>query len=372
MTPAYENHGITLYAGHNRNLLSVVPPGAATAIVTDPPYNIDFMGKGWDRRSAAFRPETWATFRTAVRPGGWLLAFGSPRTFHRLWCAVEDGGWDIKDTLCWLHGQGFPKHKSLLKPAWEPILLARNPGTGTVAANVLAHGTGALNIDACRIGTGEDRSSGGPSGMRATGKSYGGFPTHAEQGFNRQTGGRWPANVILDEDAAALLDAQSGTLKTHGGGQSPKTSEANVYGTAWGYTERDQRFNGDTGGASRFFYCAKASRSERNAGLEGMPERDVAQRYGLTAGGSTPQQTPHLHRPQANHHPTVKPLALMRWLVGLVAAPGDCIIDPYTGSGTTFCAAAQLGVGGWGWERNPENAAIAARRIAYWAGQPAE
>jgi site-specific DNA-methyltransferase (adenine-specific) len=396
------------------------------AIVCDPPYGLSFMGKDWDHGvpGEAF----WREALRVAKPGAHLVAFGGTRTYHRLTCAIEDAGWEIRDCLSWLYGSGFPKSLDVskamdakiqgrnekqqpvrsdavlvpkqgkgentwnkygdgavvsspatdlarqwhgwgtaLKPAWEPIILARKPLIGTVAANVAQYGTGGINVDGCRIETGGESlarpfGSGGISAAQLNAIPRG---TITGQGLT----GRWPANVVLDEEAAGLLDEQSGKRKSSGV-YSPHGSGKTVGGIATNFGGRDTpaTMYGDSGGASRFFYCAKSSRREREAGLEGMPER-VTERYGEQGQGPTPQQTPREHKPAANVHPTVKPIALMRWLCRLVTPKGGLILDPFTGSGTTGCAAVLEGFRFVGVEREPEYAAIAEARIAHWAAQ---
>lgn len=296
------------------------------AIVTDPPYGLAFMGKGWDH--AVPGVEFWSAALRVAKPGTYLLAFGGTRTFHRLAVAIEDAGWEIHDCLTWLYGSGFPKHKSKLKPAWEPIILARKPAKRATL----------LNIEQCRI---EAERPTGWAGV-PTGWAAGGLDSREPGG--RPVTGRYPANVVLDEDAAAMLDAQSG--------------------------------------ASRFFYCAKASRAEREAGLEGMPRRvagvgNVDEQSGRDSSLPSNQyrtdsrqrvargETPTI--PRANHHPTVKPIALMRWLVRLVAPEGGLVLDPFAGSGSTGCAAVLEGRQFIGAELDADYAAIARARIAHWA-----
>ena len=311
------------------------------AIVTDPPYGLSFMGKDWDHGvpGEAF----WEEALRVAKPGAHLLAFGGTRTFHRLAGAIEDAEWEIRDCLSWLYGSGFPKSHNgpwggtALKPAWEPILMARKPLVGTVAANVAAHGTGALNVDGCRIETTDDLNGGAYSVTRKPSESewvrHGGT-IHSSTGKPYVApSGRWPANVALDEDAAAMLDELSGTL-TSGANPTRRGSPKfrNAYGEFQGQEECVAARGVDTGGASRFFYCAKASRSERGDG---------------------------------NHHPTVKPIALMRWLCRLVTPPGGLVLDPFAGSGTTGCAAILEGVRFIGFEREAEYVEIARRRIAH-------
>lgn len=342
-----------------------MPENSVDSIVTDPPYGLGFMGKKWD----ALPPgEEWARECLRVlKPGGHLIAFGGSRTWHRLAVAIEDAGFEIRDGVLWLYGSGFPKSHDIskaidkmagaeremvgistkgsgsgsvvgmgdaismqktfdltapatpeaqqwegwgtaLKPAYEPAVMARKPFTGSVAGNVLEHGTGAINIDASRIGTsggaGEYLSSAGDTdSVTALGNGLNGTKRRAEEAQ-----GRFPANLILDEHTAELLDEQSGTLKS---GANPTTRNApkfgNSYGEFEGSTETPKR-GADSGGASRFFYVAKAPKSERPV-VDGVA------------------------------HATVKPLKLMRYLVSMVTPPGGVVLDPFGGSGTTAEAA---------------------------------
>jgi site-specific DNA-methyltransferase (adenine-specific) len=360
------------------------------------------MGKEWDGFGTPLGFQTWSEqwAREALRvlkPGGHLLAFGGTRMYHRLAAGIEDAGFEIRDTLMWLYGSGFPKSLDVskaidkaagaerevigtrkltgkarlvggknpngiyqdyetattlkeslditvpstpqaqqwqgwgtaLKPAVEPIVLARKPLIGTVAANVLTHGTGALNIDASRIGTEQTVTSrnGNSGGNGAYGKD--------ERVFERvNPPGRWPANILLDEEAAAMLDEQSGERPT--GEVKPYIRDSDnrvVYNSGWGNDMKFER-EASSGGASRFFYVAKASRSERNAGLE------------------------------RNIHPTVKPVALMKYLIRLVVPKGGVVLDPFLGSGTTAVAAIEEGVEWIGCEREPEYVEIIKARVA--------
>ena len=356
------------------------------AIVTDPPYGLEFMGKAWDGFGTPLGFQTWSeqwareAFRV-LKPGGHLLAFGGTRMYHRLAVGIEDAGFEIRDTLMWLYGSGFPKSRNLkgewqgwgtaLKPAVEPIVLARKPLIGTVAENVLTHGTGALNIDASRIGT-EDKFGGGAKAVSIYG-SDGNYQPGPNAFVASQKGGRWPANILLDEEAAALLDEQSGNLAINkasfsgyrnNGGDGPSVGISGKKNAPDGY--------GDTGGASRFFYVAKASRSERNKGLEELKTQDAHKWNGNIGkrgiGDYYPDGTPRPITPESNIHPTVKPVALMRYLIRLVTPKGGTVLDPFMGSGTTAVAAIQEGVNWIGCEREPEYVAIIEARIA--AAQP--
>jgi site-specific DNA-methyltransferase (adenine-specific) len=378
---------IAVRVGDCLDILPTLDAESVDAIVTDPPYhlttgkkggsgdagvNLDspygrsrigtgFMGKKWDGGDVAFRAETWAAALRVAKPGAHLVAFGGTRTFHRLTCAIEDAGWEIRDCLSWLYGSGFPKSHNgpwggtALKPAWEPVILARKPLSGTVAANHAEHGTGALNIDGCRI-EGAKRNPGFVNGR--PGSPTFGQISKGDDGIC-DTLGRWPANVVLDEAAAALLDAQSGEREGPGG---PATKGS---ATAWpGGAVQGRIYPKETGGASRFFYTAKASRSERNAGVEHLPEKKP---HGPSGDGRTWDIPGSKSTARANHHPTVKPLDLMQWLCRLVTPKGGLILDPFCGSGSTGRAAIAEGFSFLGIELSEEYAEIARARIAEYA-----
>ena len=312
------------------------------AVVTDPPYGLSFMGKHWDHGvpGEAF----WREALRVAKPGAHLLAFGGTRTYHRLACAIEDAGWEIRDCVMWVYGSGFPKSHNLrgqwsgwgtaLKPAWEPVIVARKPLVGTVAANVLAHGTGGINVDGCRVGTGDDRISGGTSGGSDGAVGEWGYSS----GFERPSGGRWPANVIHDgsDEVVGLFPQQ----RNGGANVSPRRKagvRTNIM-SGTGLSEPTNRaYAGDSGSAARFFYCAKASKRDRDEGCEG----------------------------NRNGHPTVKPTALMRYLCRLVTPPGGVVLDPFMGSGSTGKAAILEGFQFVGIEQEPEYLEIARARIAY-------
>jgi site-specific DNA-methyltransferase (adenine-specific) len=359
------------------NVLPTLDAESIDACVTDPPYELEFMGKHWDVTGIAFDVDTWGHVLRVLKPGAHLLAFGGTRKFHWMTCAIEDAGFEIRDCLSWLYGSGFPKSLNLgdgrgtaLKPGWEPIILARKPLIGTVAANVLAHGTGALNIDACRIGTGGHLKWSTPRDMGY----HGGSDSDGIAGINDL--GRWPANVIIDEDAAAMLDEQAPiTGSTLAIGRSyPCEKTGNVYGVrgAGEAAAIDNR-----GGASRFYYVAKPSREERDYGCEGLQAR-IATVGNLEAAGRDPSNARNYvggeqdrverglppSAPRRNHHPTVKPVELMRWLVRLVTPPDGVVLDPFTGSGTTGMACRYEQRRFIGIEREAEYVVIAERRIA--------
>jgi hypothetical protein len=243
-----------------------------------------------------------------------------------------------------------------LKPALEPITVARKPLIGTVAENVLAHGTGALNVDGCRVEGRERTDYGLTNSTRSAGNTYGKPSASADFDANR---GRWPANLIHDgsEEVVGLFP------DTKGGTAVRRNSGGHTFGGIFPKPPMDDLGYGDSGSAARFFYCAKASKADRDEGCEGMEAKARGQEYGLNAGGCTAQQTPHKHEPQRNHHPTVKPTDLMRYLCRLVTPPGGTVLDPFMGSGSTGKAAMLEGFEFIGIERDPEYVKIAEARI---------
>ncbi len=400
------------------------PENSQSAGVTDPPYGIRFMGKAWDGKdieakhaqrtaiescdpgsdrlnrkgrkqagpnagyrapaaeagkydrssqaSQAFQQfsREWAAemFRVLM-PGAYLVSFASTRTYHRMVCGIEDAGFEIRDQLAWIFGSGFPKSLNLegdwegwgtaLKPGWEPIVLARKPFVGTVAANVAKWGTGALNIKGCRIGTEAIASSGAISdGWRSS-----------EGRADRQEAkpsvslGRWPANLMHDGSAEVVSQFPSDAgAAAPVRGNEPSAVTGDIFG------ERERiagPFHDDSGSAARFFYEAKASRAERDAGCDEMPERTAAQNVNRkpgSAGMDSPRAGAQSGR--RNGHPTVKPVELMRWLCRLVTPPGGRIIDPFLGSGTTGVAAVLENFDFTGIEREADYVPIARARIA--------
>jgi site-specific DNA-methyltransferase (adenine-specific) len=409
--------------GNSLDLLPTLADNSIDAIVTDPPYGLGnpdpdyiikaieqwasgdrshipqgkgFMGKSWD--SFVPPPAIWDECLRVLKPGGHMLAFFGSRTQDIGALAIRLAGFEIRDSIAWLYGSGFPKSMDIskaidkaagaerevigytdphdprtamarsiyggeiqegaglgnpitaastleaqqwqgwgtaLKPALEPIVVARKPLIGTVAENVLTHGTGGLNIDASRITHNEQIKILKP--QAEVGKFY------AQAGRRKEVeelkaNGRWPANLILDEYTAELLDEQSGTSK------SPSTYKRNADGfgqTSYGLGEaagKESLNYGDTGGASRFFYVAKASKRDRNEGLEDFEaQRHSDRELADGAGGDNPRN--RTNNAKQNFHPTVKPTALMQYLVKLVTPPGGTVLDPFTGSGSTGKAA---------------------------------
>ena len=430
-----------LLLGDCVEVLQTLPEASVEAVVTDPPYDLlqasrrgsarsnepdnpygrhgsrgGFMGMAWDATGVAFRRDTWEAVLRVLRPGGHLLAFGGTRTQHRMTCAIEDAGFEIRDSISWLYGSGFPKSRDIgrtleaaagpkdaatvwqgwgtaLKPAHEPIIVARKPlSESSVAANVLAHRTGALNVDGCRLefasATDEahakvkNRHEQFGSGQRHN-RIYGRDLTPQR---DYSAPGRWPTNVILSHsqgcemvgrrqvcgtnntDAETIepwrcvagcpvaeLDRQSGSTRSRSG--RPRSSSAPGHG--YGMTHTGAEYD-DLGGASRFFYIAKASTRERNFGLD-----DVAE--SLMSSPSTSQGclSPAGKDPARNHHPCVKPITLMRYLCRLVTPPGGTVLDPFMGSGSTGVAAALEEFAFIGIERDETYLEIAKARILH-------
>ncbi len=377
---------VRIITGDCLEVLQQLPDESVDSIVTDPPYGLSFMGKKWDYDVPTV--ELWAECLRVLKPGGYLLSFAGTRTQHRMAVRIEDAGFEIRDMIAWVYGSGFPKSMDVskaidkaagaerevvgvgkgrtgpasqpnggstysddayqwpgeftitapatnearqwegwgtaLKPALEPITVARKPLIGTVAANVLAHGTGGLNIDGCRVGTDGARNN----GRKANSDIYGKFGPTERVDYGK---GRWPTNLIHDgsEDVVALFPESKGqqgdvrgTEVSHTGGEG-----TNCYGK---YGRVPSAKRGDTGSAARFFYCAKASKRERGEG---------------------------------NNHPTVKPIELMRYLLRLVTPPGGTALDPFMGSGSTGVAAILEGFRFIGVELDVDYAEIAKARI---------
>ncbi|HBO3766867.1 TPA: site-specific DNA-methyltransferase [Pseudomonas aeruginosa] len=363
-----------LHLGDCLQVLKTFPDNSFDSVVTDPPYGLSFMGKRWDYDVPSV--EIWAECLRVLKPGGHLLAFAGTRTQHRMALRIEDAGFEIRDIIAWVYGSGFPKSKNLdgdwqgwgtaLKPALEPITVARKPLAGTVAANVLAHGTGTLNIDGCRINpTGESRERVGEATQDQRYTDAGGTNFAMKPGpRGGAVAGRWPANLIHDgsTEVVALFPADAGQAAPLATRNSDKTR--NSYGTFAGSPDAHFSPHDAGGSAARFFYCAKASRKDRNEGCDELPQ----QRGGMvsnTSGQHITRRDGYEPPAAGNHHPTVKPTDLMAYLVRLVTPPGGKVIDPFTGSGSTGKAAVREGFEFVGIEREPPYLAIAEARIAH-------
>ena len=370
-----------------------MPDNSVDSIVTDPPYELGFMGKSWDASGIAFNVDVWREALRVLKPGGHLIAFSGSRTYHRMAVAIEDAGFQIRDQIMWVYGSGFPKSHNIskgidkaagfegqvigrgsswnrpdsvegdtarmnvspgeydikefspaakqwdgwgtaLKPAHEPIVLARKPLEGTVANNVLTHGVGGLNIDATRVGTG----TGDVKEISYPNIKNGNYNNwqDSERIINTVADqGRFPANFIHDgSDEVVELFPDTGKST---GGRIGKKSMGDVTNVPAGQYEAGDPGYGDSGSAARFFYCAKTSKRDRN---EGLDER-------------------------INHHPTVKPTSLMQYLVRLVTPGGGTVLDPFMGSGSTGKACAYEGFDFIGIDQSAEYVEIARARIAF-------
>lgn len=313
---------MTLLHGDCLKVLPTLEADSVDALVTDPPAGIGFMGKEWDGSRGGYAQ--WVEWlakvlrqaRRVLKPGGWALVWALPRTSHWTGAALEGAGFEVRDVISHLFGTGFPKSQSCLKPAAEFWWLARKPGP------LLP-----LNIDGCRV-DGKPRTTHAAGNIRGTEAFGGGQPVGV---LKPGASGRWPPNVVLDETAAELVDAQSGVLTSGAPGTRRKPHAASNIGAGLAPLGRPESGFGDSGGASRFYYVAKASRRERGEG---------------------------------NTHPCVKPIALMRWLCRLVTPPGGTVLDPFAGSGTTLLAARAEGLRFIGIEESAEYVEIARRRLA--------
>jgi site-specific DNA-methyltransferase (adenine-specific) len=413
-----------LYNENCLDAMKRLEDNSVDSIVTDPPYGLSFMGKKWDYDVPS--QEIWAECLRVLKPGGHLLAFAGTRTQHRMAVRIEDAGFEIRDMIAWVYGSGFPKSHDVskaidkqagaeretgpidpgrasrlvnqrgnyeteagwsaggrkvtidkpaaetakqwegwgtaLKPALEPITVARKPLIGTVAENVLEHGTGGLNIDGCRVGMAED-----DPGKKNYHTNRENFKDYEVKNSLYDIGvkttctsehslGRWPANLIHDgsDEVVALFP------ETKNGGQNATSVKGNGMFMDGSKLSGSSNYSGDKGSAARFFYCAKASKKDRDEGLEGFPVQinsngdkwsDVDRRDGK------------IPTPRQNIHPTVKPTDLMRYLCRLITPPNGVILDPFMGSGSTGKAAMLEGFQFIGCELSPEYMEIAKARI---------
>jgi site-specific DNA-methyltransferase (adenine-specific) len=366
--------------------MAELPDASVDSCVTDPPAGISFMGREWDGDKGG--RDAWIAWMQAVaaevlrvlKPGGHALVWALPRTSHWTATAWENAGFEVRDRVSHLFGQGFPKSHNLkgdfagwgtaLKPACEDWWLLRKPFKGSVAENVARHGTGAINVDGCRVPA-DSRP------LRIHPEDAERFDGTFESGFVKgcraagQTDlGRWPANVCHD-GSDEVLAAFAAFGEKDGGGPARRPtgfysrdyddSDRVAYGKGIGVCGAKPAYQ-DAGTAARFFYCAKPSKAERNAGLDDIPP-GLSRRNGAKGQGPLPQQTPCDGVVERNTHPTVKSVALMRYLCRLVTPPGGTVLDPFLGSGSTGVAAMQEGFRFIGIERDDGYFRIAQERI---------
>lgn len=376
-----------IHIGDCLEVMRGMADNSVDSIVTDPPYGLSFMGKKWDYDVPSV--EVWAECLRVLKPGGHLLAFAGTRTQHRMAARIEDAGFEIRDMIAWVYGSGFPKSHNGewggtgLKPALEPITVARKALIGTVEANWREHGTGALNIDACRVLGEQMRPNTGGGGMPRRDADEQRGPGVVVQPHEL---GRWPANLIhdgSDEVVSAFpaatgqkaeLCVDTGRLKSQRcynpmrNGRAGEDSANSPNMGDVGFKMRPGARRLDEGSAARFFYCAKASKADRDEGLSGFEPMAAGMVSNTSGQHMTRRDGGYEVAPRANNHPTVKPTDLMRYLCRLVTPRGGLVLDPFTGSGSTGRAALMEGFQFVGIEMDPEYAAIAEARIR--AAQP--
>ena len=393
-----ENKNYKLYQGNMLDMLEVIESSSINSIVTDPPYELNFMSKGWDNSGIAFQKETWQKCYEVLKPGGYLLAFGGSRTFHRIACAIEDAGFEIRDTIMWLYGSGFPKSMNIglaidkkngvesekgerktyadgskqrltgsngpfgnnkgrkdyeliptsnlakkwqgwgtaLKPSFEPIIVARKPFKGSLVDNVIEYGVGGINIDECRVETSDKYSypNGGGGSSFGIGKGVDGTRTKPTESNPL---GRFPANTILtydDNDFDEVCGGFPNTKSTGGKGEATANTAMFFGNGNNGKLRANAGGLGDSGSASRYFYCAKASKKDRDEGLDEFEESKTTDGC-IRTNQETARKFGANSALRKNTHPTVKPTNLMQYLVRLVTPNGGTILDPFNGSGST-------------------------------------
>lgn len=407
-----------LINGNMLEELDKLDENSIDSIVTDPPYELNFMGKGWDNAGVSFNKETWEKCLRVLKPGGHLLAFGGSRTAHRIACAIEDAGFEIRDTIMWLYGSGFPKSMNIgleidkrngvespvidkgksgvssrayqseetttageydvreaqnkwkgwgtqLKPSYEPIIVARKPIDGSIIDNIEKYDVGGINIDECRVPAKQ-----GEYDIRHYTKEdcfQNLKPKESKFQVKAQPSGRFPANTILTYNEIDKEEVCSGFPQSNGRGHFPKTNKngSSIFNT--NNLEQEEKYLSDSGDASRYFYCAKASVKDRDEGLDYLIPKKV------NDGRNTPIDNPFQRGEtlRKNTHPTVKPVELMQYLVRLVTPNNGTILDPFMGSGSTGKAAMYennekdknytfIGI-----ELDPEYYEIANARISY-------
>ena len=382
-----------LFQGDSREILADnFSDNSIDSFVCDPPYGLKFMGKDWDHGIPGV--PYWAEMLRVAQPGAYLLAFGGTRKSHRLACAIEDAGWEIRDTMMWVYGSGFPKSHDIskaidkmagaereiigkashlhagkaykvdkgwnsnnlancedvvlttpatpeakrwngwgtaLKPAWEPIIMARKPLIGTVAENVLRYGTGGLNIDGCRVGTEVIPEQKRGDAVNTNFKSGGATPEHA---------GRWPANLIWSHSPNCKEEECSEDCPSRGFPTSSITGNRKIkdriqeesVSTPFTRGQNAPEYT-DSGSASRFFYCAKVHNTERDRGVEDFYWRKTGKTF-VHISVEEYESLKNECRAKGNVHPTVKPISLCQYLCRLVTPPGGVVVDPFMGSGS--------------------------------------
>ena len=398
-----ENKPYKIINGNSLEVLDTFEENSIDAIITDPPYELGFMGKGWDKSGIAYNVELWKKALRVLKCGGYLLAFGGSRTFHRIACAVEDAGFEIRDTIMWLYGSGFPKSMNIglmldkkngidnrtgeirtngnkgggintfdddnyvwknqfdvrkatnewaswgtqLKPAFEPIIVARKPVEGSIVDNVIKYGVGGINIDECRVPLESNYKAPKRSQESQDYVNSRKGQTQCDLGGKGENAGanelgRFPANVIHDGSDDVLKDMPVGSTTGHRSEESinnciesRKVKKGNSQCDIGGDIDHITEYT-DSGSASRYFYCAKASKKDRDGGLIGFEEKQV----GSLAGGDNNKEelddvSQRFRTIKKNIHPTVKPVELMQYLVRLVSPKGATILDIFNGSGST-------------------------------------
>lgn len=399
-----ENKDYKLYQGNMLDMLEVIESNTIDSIVTDPPYELNFMGKGWDNAGVSFNSDTWKNCYEVLKPGGYLLAFGGSRTYHRIACAIEDAGFEIRDTIMWLYGSGFPKSMNIglaidkkngvesidtgekidsmsslgvmhddnwksnkditrkiatnewqgwgtcLKPSFEPIIVARKPFKGSLVDNVIEYGVGGINIDECRVGN--EKIEYYPTDLtEAHGNKFGNgayMPKDTTKELISHEG-RFPANTILTYDETDFDEVCGGFPNTKQNGSIKNPNLKNSLGNNGiynKYSEKQPVWDAyqDSGSASRYFYCAKASKKDRDEGLDEFEikgAKELLNREDNSDGASwngkysSGNAFAGCGAPKKNTHPTVKPTELMQYLVRLVTPNGGTVLDPFNGSGST-------------------------------------
>jgi site-specific DNA-methyltransferase (adenine-specific) len=417
-----------LELGDCLEVLKTIPDNSVDSIVTDPPYGLSFMNKKWDYDVPSV--EIWKECLRVLKPGGHLLSFGGSRTYHRMAVRIEDAGFEIRDQIMWVYGSGFPKSHNIgksvdklqgnerdeyiktdgigtdsnsgkynmnngnsnlkkeyidskgtsewegwgtaLKPAHEPIVMARKPlSEKTVALNVLRWGTGGINIDESRVG---ETVETWPSSRSYKSGNVRNRDEDNSDAITQETSeapnGRWPANIIFDEEAGQVLDQQSGISKSNTKSSIVEDKEANIFNDGKTKTTGHKKkiyvgdYN-DKGGASRFFYCPKASKKDRDEGMDGFEETisEIAQINSQTKLQPNGEYVENKVLPRKNNHPTVKPTDLMLYLIKLVTPVKGVVMDPFMGSGSTGKGAIRGGFDFIGIEREEEYIKIAEARI---------